>query len=123
MTSSKRSAAARISALSSASRALTNACSARYTRNSGYAVSSLSAAADELPDAEQHDGCDHSGDAVGGVNVRRTFEVTRHEGRQLTGRHDEIHHRGNGANNGQKVSDHFHCSFSPVTAQAAPAVT
>src|ERR1700740_1318267 len=72
-----------------------------------------SAAADKLSDSDQHHGRDRSSDAVGSVNVRRAFNIAGHEGRQLTGRHHEIHHGGDGANNGQKISDHFHWSFSP----------
>jgi hypothetical protein len=53
------------------------------------------------------------------MNMRGACEVTRHESRQLAGWHDEVHDGGNYANDGQKISKHFHGSISLIAMDGA----
>ena len=59
------------------------------------------ATAGKPADAEQHDGSNQRGIGVQVVNMGRACVIARHECRQRAGRHREIHHGGDGANNGE----------------------
>ena len=65
------------------------------------------------------DGGDESGVGMQVVDMRGAFRVARHECRQRAGGHRVIHDSGDGANNGQKVSEHFHRAFSFISLKSA----
>ena len=54
------------------------------------------------------------GDSMLHMNERRPGAIARQEGRQLAGRHHEIHHGGDDADDGKQVGNHFHWLFSLI---------
>src|SRR5271155_4874725 len=92
-----------------------SACSAKCVlRGNGLRPVVLSAA-DKPPYQKQNDRGDQRNDRMFDVNMRGANLVTWHKRRQLAGWHDEIHHSGNHADDGEYVSEHSHLEVSCVT--------